>query len=51
MTTTSRRVLIGTDPNSDIESFGISPDGRRVAVSRIQETRSIKLAEGVPGLD
>ncbi len=50
-TTASRRVLVSTDPNSDIESFGISPDGRRVAVSRIEETRSLKLAEGVPGLD
>jgi len=50
-TTASRRVLVPTDPNTDIESFGISPDGRRVAVSRIEETRSLKLAEGVPGLD
>ena len=50
-TIASRRVLVGTDSNSDIESFGISPDGLRVAVSRIEETRSLKLAEGVPGLD
>ena len=50
-TDASRRVLLGTKPNTDIESFGISPDGRHVAVSRIEETRSLKLAEGVPGLD
>jgi Tol biopolymer transport system component len=50
-TASSRRVLLGTEPNTDIESFGISPDGAHVTLSRIQETRSLKLAEGVPGLD
>ncbi|HEX5044333.1 MAG TPA: hypothetical protein VFV75_15610, partial [Candidatus Polarisedimenticolaceae bacterium] len=50
-TASTRRVLVPTDPHTDIESFGISPDGTRVAVSRIEETRSLKLAEGVPGLD
>jgi len=50
-TAPSRRVLVPTDDNSDIESFGISPDGSRIALSRIEETRSLKLAEGVPQLD
>ncbi|HET9299901.1 MAG TPA: protein kinase, partial [Candidatus Polarisedimenticolaceae bacterium] len=50
-TASSRRVLLATKQNTDIESFGISPDGTHVAVSRIEETRSLKLAEGVPGFD
>jgi Tol biopolymer transport system component len=47
----SRRALVASDASGEIESFGISPDGARIATSRIEETRSLKLAEGVPALD
>src|SRR5262245_62542499 len=46
-----RRLLVGDDGLSEVESFGISLDGKRITVSRIEESRSLKLAEGVPGLE
>ena len=49
-TMSTRRVLVPTDPDVDIESFGISPDGRHITTARIVQSRSLKLAEGVPGL-
>lgn len=49
-TSASRHLLVGTGPDTDIESFGISPDGKHVTTARIEESRSLKLAEGVPSL-
>ena len=49
-TTASRRPLLPFDPDLAIESFGISPDGRTVIVSRSEATQSLILAEGVPGV-
>ena len=39
------------DQDRDVESFGISPDGTRLTVARIEHFRTIKVAEGVPGLE
>jgi Tol biopolymer transport system component len=50
-TTPSRRLLVEAPTDTDIESFGISSDGKRITVGRIEQSRSLKLAEGVPGLD
>ena len=49
-TTASRRLLVGMSHDSDIETLGVAPDGRHITVGRIELTRSLNLAEGVPGL-
>jgi len=50
-TTSSRRLLVGPGADADIESFGIANDGRHITCSLIEQSRSLKLAEGVPGLE
>ena len=42
----TRRLLVSLGAGEDIESFGISPDGRSITISRIDHLRSLKLAEG-----
>jgi Tol biopolymer transport system component len=50
-TESTRRALHGFSSDDDVESFGISADGSRITVSRMQELRSVKIAVGVPGID
>ncbi len=46
----SRRLLVAEVPGADVETFGISPDGRRVVVGTV-EVRSILLrVSGLPGI-
>ena len=47
-TTSTRRALAELQPDVYPESFGISPDGGRITVAVVRETRSVMLAEGVP---
>jgi serine/threonine protein kinase len=49
-TSSTRRPLAGFDPETTAETFGLSPDGSRVAVAGRQLQSSILLAEGVAGL-
>jgi Tol biopolymer transport system component len=46
----TRRRLIGFDGSGVHESFGISPDGKRIMVSTIEQMQAIHLVEGLPGL-
>jgi Tol biopolymer transport system component len=46
----TRRVLFRSPEAQPVESFGISPDGRRVVVSARSETRQLMLAERIPGV-
>ena len=46
-TTDTRRILVTYESGNDLESFGISPDGKSMVIARIAHVRSIKLAEGV----
>jgi Tol biopolymer transport system component len=50
-TSATRRPLFEFDPNLDVESFGISPDGARVIYSIAEEINSLMLAEGLPGIE
>jgi Tol biopolymer transport system component len=47
----SRRILAPSDPDSPLESFGISPDGARITVSFEEQFTALMLAEGVPGIE
>jgi Tol biopolymer transport system component len=49
-TTASRRRLAGFDPERVTESFGLSPDGRRIAIALREVAAHVLLASGVPGL-
>ena len=44
-TTKTRRVLGGFDPESTAESFGISPDGTRIAIASREQLSSLMMAE------
>ena len=33
------------------ESFGLSPDGKRITISTAREFSTVQLAEGVPGAE
>ena len=46
-TATSRRVLAGFDPYIATESFGISPDGKRIVLAGWEQQFSIVMAEGL----
>lgn len=50
-TTATRRPLIEFDVNTDVESFGIAPDGTHVIFSIPEEINSLMLAEGLPGIE
>jgi eukaryotic-like serine/threonine-protein kinase len=45
-----RKVLVRATSDSFMETFAISPDGKRAVVSYAEPTRSLVLATGVPGL-
>ncbi len=44
----SRRLLVARTDDEDVESFGVSPDGTKVTVARIERFRTVKLAQGLP---
>jgi Tol biopolymer transport system component len=44
-TTAERRPLAGFEPLAPVESFGIAPDGRRLALSTVEEGSYLLLAE------
>ncbi len=48
-TASTRRAVAGFSPDYVTESFGVSPDGTRLALSTGAETVSIQVADGVPG--
>jgi serine/threonine protein kinase len=50
-TTATRRRLAGFYDRVTTESFGIAPDGQRVTLGVVHETRHLMLAEGVPGVN
>ncbi len=50
-TSATRREVAGFDPALRTESLGVSPDGKRLVVSTLQEYSSLTLAEGLTGLD
>lgn len=47
-TTATRRRLIGFDGSGVYESFGISPDGKRILLSTMEQERAIYLVERLP---
>jgi Tol biopolymer transport system component len=46
-TSSTRRKLAGFSPDYKTESFGISPDGREIVISTMEQTDLLALAEGV----
>jgi Tol biopolymer transport system component len=44
------RMVVPSDGDAATESFGISPDGARIAVSFREQATNLMLAEGVPGV-
>ena len=49
-TTSTRRKLAGFSTDYITESFGISPDGKRLTIAALEPTQRLVLAEGVPGI-
>ena len=49
-TTATRRRLMGFDPETGAESFGISSDGTHMTVAGWEQATSIMLAQGVAGI-
>jgi serine/threonine protein kinase len=47
-TINSRKPIVGFDPDSPTESFGISPDGSRITICQREESSSLVLAENPP---
>jgi len=47
----TRRKVAGFDPNSDAESFALSPDGTKLVVAFLERTYSIVTIEGVADAD
>lgn len=47
-TRASRRVLVQGTPDEMPESFGVSPDGRRLVVSSLRNRSNILAIEGLP---
>jgi Tol biopolymer transport system component len=50
-TSSSRRRLAGFSPEFTTESFDIGPDGRRVTLSALVQSASIRVAENVAGVE
>ena len=48
-TSSTRRPVAGFSQEYWTESLGLSPDGKRLTISTLEESSSIMLAEGVPG--
>jgi Tol biopolymer transport system component len=49
-TTPTRRVLKGSEESLSIESFGVSPDGKHVTISFVDDQYAIMRLEGLPGV-
>ncbi|MGE5837309.1 MAG: hypothetical protein ACM4AI_22740, partial [Acidobacteriota bacterium] len=49
-TTATRRVLKASEEGLSVESFGVSPDGKRVTISFVDDQYAIMRLEGLPGL-
>ncbi|MEO8431237.1 MAG: protein kinase [Acidobacteriota bacterium] len=49
-TSATRRPVAGFDPDRPTESFGISPDGKRIVLAENEGRSDILLAEGVRGI-
>jgi hypothetical protein len=49
-TIATRRALGGFDPEYPTESFGVSPDGRRLTVAAWEQLFSIMVTDPLPGL-
>ncbi|HVF61987.1 MAG TPA: protein kinase [Thermoanaerobaculia bacterium] len=47
-TSATRRLLGGLEPEATTESFGISPDGRRLTVAILERLSSVMVADGLP---
>jgi Tol biopolymer transport system component len=47
----AHRPLVGFDLDAPLESFGISPDGRRVVYATVDQIDALILAEGLPGVE
>jgi Tol biopolymer transport system component len=50
-TAASRRRLAGFRPDSWVESLGVSPDGKSLAISTLQQSSALFLADGLPGVE
>jgi len=50
-TSATRRAVAGFAPDVLTESLGVSPDGKSLVVSTLQEYSSLTLAEGLAGLE
>jgi serine/threonine protein kinase len=49
-TTATRRRLLAADPDATLETFAISPDGKRAILAIIDEASGLMMAEGVEGI-
>jgi eukaryotic-like serine/threonine-protein kinase len=49
-TSSTRHPLLAFDRNIPIETFGVSPDGKRLIVEGQESTSSLLLIEGIPGI-
>ena len=49
-TTKTRKQLGGFDTDSTAESFGIAPDGMRMAIAAREQLSSLMMAERVPSV-
>ncbi len=49
-TTSTRRRLLSTDADAVLETFAISPDGKRAILAIIDEASGLMMAEGVEGV-
>ena len=47
-TTSTRRVLKKSEEAQSVESFGVSPDGKRVTISFVEDQYAIMRIEGLP---
>jgi serine/threonine protein kinase len=50
-TTSTRRPLAGFDPRLELETFGISPDGSRLALAEVEWGSSLLVASGLEGIE
>ena len=50
-TQATRLAVTGFAPDVLTESLGLSPDGKHLAVSTMQQFASLQLAEGLAGLE
>ena len=50
-TSASRRPVAGFAPDVLTESLGVSPDGKNLVISTLQEYSSLMLAEGLAGFE